>query len=114
MKIVEKTINNYGEKIRSLYDFDELHSLEDVKELIDIFLRFEFSVHKIVVREFDDWENEPLVMRYGLQKYKEVAVDFSGKTIETFDILGKYEDSDYVALSSNEQTVIEKRKKSAW
>ena len=97
MKIVEKTINNHGERILSLYDFDELHSLEDVKELIDIFLRFEFSVHTIVVREFDDWENGPLVMRYSLQKFGEVAADYAGKTIETYSILGKYEDSDYIA-----------------
>lgn len=97
MKVLKSDFLDYSTGQRDMYDFDQLSNLDDIKEIINMMIQKEFEINKIVVREFDDYENAPLIMRYNLPNIDDIVKDFEGKTIETYDLLGKYKGSDFTA-----------------
>lgn len=97
MKIVRTDFLNYSTGQRDMYDFDKLSSLDDLKKIAKMLIDNNFKIDKIVVREFDDYENGPLVMRYDLSGIDNIAKDYLGKTVQTYDITGKYNNSDFIA-----------------
>ena len=97
MKIIDTDFLSHSTGQRDMYDFDKLSTLDDLKVIINKMLENNFEIDKIVVREFDDYENGPLVMRYDLANIDNITKDFDEKTIETYDLIGKYNNSEFIA-----------------
>ena len=95
--MTKKISNSYSNRLREVYVFDKLSSIDDIKEVLVLLIKKGFKIDNIEVNELADYDEGSLVRGYDLSEINNISIDFANKTIQDYTLSGQYQNNDFFA-----------------
>ena len=109
MKIKDSSTMKFGNDLITNYQFDRLRSIDEIMHVLEVLQGSGVEINTVTVREFDDYEDAPLVCTYNTSNFLAAKEDFRNKSIDNVVMVGVYDTYDVVGKVYPRECILELR-----